>query len=452
MRAAAPGFHVIAATGITLSFNACIAQTWEPEILRVYTDDGQSGEWLGESVALYGNRLLAGTPRYRANGLMSGAVHVFDLTSGALRGRLVASDAMSSASFGDSVAAFGDRSLVGAPRHRDPDYQSGAAYIFDLRTMQERLRLFPTQNDRDDLFGSSVAMSASIAAVGAPDADGFPVASGVVYLFDPATGEQLHVLLPDDGAPGDRFGWSVAIAGHTLIVGSPNHGAYSGAAYLFDTRTGAQLAKLLPNDGDEGDEFGWSVAVSATMAIVGALDDDNGRNSGSAYVFDLRSGEQLHKLQPDVSSSLDVYGASVAILGNTAGVGASSYTFDGRDFDSVFLYDVRSGEQIAWLASSINGGGIFLGCSLALRHDVAVAGAMFDNGTRGAAYVFDVSGRQPCVADIARPFDALTFADLLAFLTSFTAGDPFADLAEPAGQFTFADINAFLAAFAAGCP
>ncbi len=50
---------------------------------------------------------------------------------------------------------------------------------------------------------------------------------------------------------------------------------------------GDQLAKLLPNDGAGGDNFGISVAISGATALVGArLDDDNGHNSGSAYLFD----------------------------------------------------------------------------------------------------------------------------------------------------------------------
>ncbi len=55
-------------------------------------------------------------------------------------------------------------------------------------------------------------------------------------------------------------------------------------------------------------------------------------------------------------------------------------------------------------------------------------------------------------ADLALPFNSLTFADISAFLAAFTSSDPAADLAAPFGSFTFADISAFLAAFAAGCP
>ncbi len=50
---------------------------------------------------------------------------------------------------------------------------------------------------------------------------------------------------------------------------------------------GDQLFKLLPDDGAAGDNFGRSVAISGATAIVGAYwDDDNGVNSGSAYLFD----------------------------------------------------------------------------------------------------------------------------------------------------------------------
>ncbi|MEE8153477.1 MAG: FG-GAP repeat protein, partial [Phycisphaerales bacterium] len=116
-------------------------------------------------------------------------------------------------------------------------------------------------------------------------------------------GDQLFKLLADDGAAGDIFGWSVSISSDTAIVGSPSNddnGASSGCAYLFDSTTGQQLFKLLPNDGAALDAFGNSVAISGTTAIVGAVgDDDNGTSSGSAYLFDTTTGDQIAKLLAD---------------------------------------------------------------------------------------------------------------------------------------------------------
>ena len=57
-----------------------------------------------------------------------------------------------------------------------------------------------------------------------------------------------------------------------------------------------------------------------------------------------------------------------------------------------------------------------------------------------------------CPADLSEPLGVLDFADVLAFLSAFAAGEPEADLSEPLGEFDFADVLAFLSAFGAGCP
>ena len=96
-------------------------------------------------------------------------------------------------------------------------------------------------------------------------------------------GDQLFKLLPEDGGAGDHFGESVAISGTTAIVGAQldgDAGSSSGSAYLFDVATGQRVAKLLANDGAQNVRFGYSVAISGATAIVGALlHNDNGFNS-----------------------------------------------------------------------------------------------------------------------------------------------------------------------------
>jgi hypothetical protein len=93
----------------------------------------------------------------------------------------------------------------------------------------------------------------------------------------------------------DQFGISVGISGTTAIAGAIWHddnGLNSGSAYLFDIsdpRTPVQIAELLADDGDVSDYFGRAVGISGTTAIVTAYwddDDDNGVDSGSAYLFD----------------------------------------------------------------------------------------------------------------------------------------------------------------------
>ncbi|MEE9129379.1 MAG: FG-GAP repeat protein [Phycisphaerales bacterium] len=78
---------------------------------------------------------------------------------------------------------------------------------------------------------------------------------------------------------------------------------------------GDQLAKLLPDDGAADDRFGWSVAISGTTAIVGAyLDDDNGTDSGSAYLFDAAAAPGTCSWDLDDNSSVGV-GDLLILLG-----------------------------------------------------------------------------------------------------------------------------------------
>ena len=51
------------------------------------------------------------------------------------------------------------------------------------------------------------------------------------------------ILTADDSVDGDRFGWSVAIDGNTVVVGAPWHDNESGSAYVFLTYFGGSKKK-----------------------------------------------------------------------------------------------------------------------------------------------------------------------------------------------------------------
>jgi hypothetical protein len=101
-------------------------------------------------------------------------------------------------------------------------------------------------------------------------------------------------LIASDGAAYDNFGRSVSINGDTAIVGAhgnDDNGDDSGSAYIFSRDQGGadnwgEVKKLIASDGAAGDEFGYSVSISGDTAIVGALyNNNNGSSSGSAYVY-----------------------------------------------------------------------------------------------------------------------------------------------------------------------
>ncbi len=109
------------------------------------------------------------------------------------------------------------------------------------------------------------------------------------------------MVLAKETARGDQFGFSVAISGNIVIIGSYRADGPvrdSGLAYLFDANTGKLLFKLIPDD-NKGGFCGFSVGISGNTAIVGAiLNDENGPESGAAYFFDTVTGEQIAKNPP----------------------------------------------------------------------------------------------------------------------------------------------------------
>jgi FG-GAP repeat len=56
-------------------------------------------------------------------------------------------------------------------------------------------------------------------------------------------------------------------------------------ASIAVTPTANKVAELLASDGTTLDQFGFSVAVEGDTAVIGSrFDDDNGDDSGSVYV------------------------------------------------------------------------------------------------------------------------------------------------------------------------
>ena len=65
-------------------------------------------------------------------------------------------------------------------------------------------------------------------------------------------------------------------------------------SYIFDL-DGNQLAKITASDAAASDFFGRAVAVGSGRIVTGAYgNDDNGSNSGSAYIY--TTPDQTHFL------------------------------------------------------------------------------------------------------------------------------------------------------------
>ena len=381
------------------SFMICVSAYGDigDQLFKLLANDGAAGDHLGYSVAISGNMAVVGAIRDDDNGSNSGSAYIFDTATGQQLFKLLPIDGAEEDRFGNAIAIDNSTVIVGASQDDDNGNLSGSAYIFDSATGQQLFKLVPIDGAEEDYFGVSVAISGTTAIVGAMWDDDNGPASGSAYLFDTNTGQQLIKLLPEDGEAYENFGYSVAISGNTAIVGAyldDDGGTYAGSAYLFDVSTGQQIAKLLPSDAENHDWFGYSVAISGTTAVVGSFQDDtNGTDSGSAYLFDTITGQQFAKLLPGDGAADDKFGRYVAIKGTTIVIGAWGDDDHGNSSGSAYLFDAATGDELAKLLPNDGAESDSFGQAVAISDTTAIIGALLDddNGSNsGSAYLFEV--------------------------------------------------------------
>ncbi len=272
--------------------------TWQQDV-KLLPDDGASYDQFGTSVSISGDYAIVGAEGDDDNGSYSGSAYIFSQEGDTWKqvAKLRADDGNSDDSFGKSVSISGDYAIVGAYRAFSGVFENGSAYIFKQNNgiWQQVAVLNSTGCTRKGSFGESVSISGDYAVVGMKydDTNGRGAGSAYIFKRESETWQKVAKLSPDDNQHGDNFGSSVSISGDYVIVGvkgDDDNGSESGSAYIYkrDGNTWEQVKKLLPNDGASEDYFGESVSISGNRAIVGAFeDDDNGTDSGSAYIFGL---------------------------------------------------------------------------------------------------------------------------------------------------------------------
>lgn len=424
----------------------------------------------GTAVAIAGDTAIVGA-RNLADPVLPGAgaayVFVRSGSSWVLQQKLTASDAAASDNFGVSVAISGDTVIIGARGDDDDGSLSGSAYIFvrSGAAWSQQAKLTASDAATGDGFGLWVSISGDTAIVCSPLDDDAGISSGSAYVLvrNGAAWTQQAKLTASDAAPGDLFGQSAALSGDTAVIGAwddDDDGEESGSAYVF-VRSGAswsQQQKLTASDAAPGDRFGIRVAVQGDTAIIGAdADDDGGAESGSAYVF-VRNGaawSQQAKLTASDGAPGDRFGFGVAVSRDTAIVGA--YLDDnagGTDAGGAYLFR-RSGvswtEQAKLAAPNGVDDGMF-GWAVGMTCGAAIVGAPRNADpipNSGSAFVFALDA---CLGD-ANGDGAINFTDLNMVLSSFGMTGP--DLpgdVDCSGGVNFTDLNIVLSGFGTTCP
>ena len=197
--------------------------------------------------------------------------------------------------FGSSVSISNDTIVVGAFGEDSNGSDAGAAYVFvrDGSSWWQQSTLRPSTLG-PVIISAALSLSRTIRLWLVPMAmtrNGSDAGAAHVFVREGGGWNQHAFLTAFDAAPGDYFGRSVSISNDTIVVGAfgeDSNGSDAGAAYVFVRDGGAwnHQVSLHANDAASSDYFGTSVSISADTVVVGAYgNDDDGSESGSAYVF-----------------------------------------------------------------------------------------------------------------------------------------------------------------------
>lgn len=211
--------------------------------------------------------------------------------------------------FGFTVSLQGDIALIGAIFGDGIEADTGAVYVFTHTGVSwiQKQKIFASDGASWDIFGQSVSLDGDTAIVGARFDEGY-AGSAYVFTFSGANWTQQQKLTASDTGVYDSFGVEVSLDGNVALIGAEDEISHdsSGAAYVF-TRTGTiwtEQAKLLPSDGVPWDWFGGRVSLFDDTALIGAAyDDDDGIDSGSAYLFQYSN--QTQNQPPIIPSNPD---------------------------------------------------------------------------------------------------------------------------------------------------
>ena len=197
-----------------------------------------------------------------------------------------------------------------------------------------------------DYFGWSVAIEGATVVVGSPEDDDGGSASGSAYVFRTTDGwtthDQVAKLTAADAAADDEFGYSVAINGNAIVAGARQYWPISGHAYIFGTNddgaTYSQVAKASCQSGCSYlDAFGESVGISNDTVVIGGSGANQG-NSGAAFVFRTTDGDQVAKLKGSPAQANDWCGISVAIDGNRIVFGCPGEDDGGAQSGAAYVF------------------------------------------------------------------------------------------------------------------
>lgn len=278
----------------------------------------------------------------------------------------------------------------------------------------ERSQVIQNPNPSRSGFGVDVDVDGDWAVVGAPD-------EGRAYVYrktGTAWTEFVRLACPVASCSGqmpDRgFGGSVAVDGTTLVVSiNGNQGAPSwlGRLYVY-TWTGGAWAYQETLSPPAGYNLGGAIDIDGDYMLTTGSDTSAQHNMGWTTFVYTRSGSSWVRSELTVPgrspSTEDLFGASVAISGDTACVGAPSTSFNGLP-GAVHIFR-RTGGVWAVEGSPLTPVatvGVGLGANCAIDGNTVAFGVerviVQGQGNTGRAYVYQRTGSTWALAQTLVP-------------------------------------------------
>jgi len=393
------------------------------ESARFAASDPRDYAELGWSVDIDGNTAVVGAHKDDTNGVDAGAAYVyeFDGRIWIQTAKLLGSDTTAGDQFGYAVAVAGNTIVIGAPFAQGQSSGWTVAYLFERQS--ETDPWVETYRFTEDVpfyggqYGASVAIDGDTVVIGAPDFDTSVTRGGRVFVYSRDLGGSgawgLGATLEATATDHDfMFGIATAVSGDFMLIGSsgdPEHGVEAGAAYVFErspTYPGywVRVTKLASLDIDAGDHFGASVALDGDTAVVGAPHTDTaGTRSGTVYVFERgASWGQTARLSVPETVAFDEFGNSVAVEADLVVIGVRGSNRAGAASGAVHFFRRDTAAPNGWAEDPetlypIDHAAVdLLGQSVAVSRGVSVIGSPGSDHlgvNQGRAYVFEFGDR-----------------------------------------------------------
>jgi len=267
-------------------------------------------------------------------------------------------------------------------------------YVNDPRGVEQGFTLLAPPAGSPAQIELLLAMSGSLSAAIVAGADGLVLrdaggttvlAYGGLQAFD-ATGRTLSAWMDLPAAAAGARSLRIVVD-------------IAGAVFpvVVDPLIATQVKQLLASDADIGDRFGASVAIDGDTAVVGAWRDGGVSGAfGSAYVFVRDAGGadnwgQVMKLTAPDAVPGDKFGVSVSISGDTIAVGTNPAGGNGKAY--MFERDALGNwGEVKKLIAADGAANDKFGAWVSISGDVVVVGADSDDdagSASGSAYLFE---------------------------------------------------------------